>query len=62
MQLCNPDTYRLRTPSGKIEIFSETIDSFGYEDCPGHPAWLEPSSPIKAGVAKGSKLLSTNIV
>lgn len=32
----------LRTPSGKIEIFSETIDSFGYDDCPGHPVWLEP--------------------
>ncbi|MBT8153769.1 molybdopterin-dependent oxidoreductase [Epibacterium ulvae] len=33
----------LATPSGKIEIFSETIDSFGYADCPGHPVWLPPS-------------------
>lgn len=32
----------LPTPSGRIEIFSETIDSFGYDDCPGHPVWLEP--------------------
>ncbi|RNM12036.1 molybdopterin-dependent oxidoreductase [Nocardioides pocheonensis] len=32
----------LATPSGRIEIFSETIDSFGYDDCPGHPVWLEP--------------------
>jgi biotin/methionine sulfoxide reductase len=32
----------LATPSGRIEIFSEVIDSFGYEDCPGHPVWLEP--------------------
>lgn len=32
----------LRTPSGRIELFSETIDSFGYEDCIGHPAWYEP--------------------
>ncbi|HEV2237677.1 MAG TPA: molybdopterin dinucleotide binding domain-containing protein, partial [Ktedonobacterales bacterium] len=24
------------------EIFSETIDGFGYADCPGHPTWLEP--------------------
>ncbi|MEO9649892.1 MAG: molybdopterin guanine dinucleotide-containing S/N-oxide reductase [Roseobacter sp.] len=32
----------LKTPSGKIEIFSETIASFDYEDCPGHPAWLMP--------------------
>ena len=33
----------LRTPSGKIEIFSAAIDGFGYPDCPGHPVWLEPS-------------------
>lgn len=38
----DPDTAPLRTPSGKIEIFSETIASFGYDDCPGHPVWLEP--------------------
>ena len=30
----------LRTPSGKLEIYSETIASFGETDCPGHPAWL----------------------
>jgi biotin/methionine sulfoxide reductase len=33
----------LRTPSGRIELFSETIASFGYDDCPGHPVWLEPA-------------------
>ncbi|MEE2970229.1 MAG: molybdopterin guanine dinucleotide-containing S/N-oxide reductase [Pseudomonadota bacterium] len=38
----NPKAAALRTPSGKIEIFSETIDGFGYDDCPGHPTWLEP--------------------
>lgn len=32
----------LPTPSGRIEIFSETIDGFGYDDCPGHPTWLAP--------------------
>lgn len=32
----------LATPSGKIEIFSSTIDGFGYADCPGHAVWLEP--------------------
>ena len=32
----------LSTPSGKIEIFSKTVDSFNYDDCPGHPTWLEP--------------------
>ena len=38
----DPDAHRLRTPSGRIEIFSEAIEGFGYEDCPGHPTWMEP--------------------
>ncbi|HAY66688.1 MAG TPA: molybdopterin oxidoreductase, partial [Acidimicrobiaceae bacterium] len=25
----------------KIEIFSETLDSFGLDDCGGHPAWRD---------------------
>jgi biotin/methionine sulfoxide reductase len=32
----------LHTPSGRIEITSETVAGFGYPDCPGHPVWLEP--------------------
>lgn len=36
----DPEGAPLTTPSGKIEIFSETIDSFGYDDCPGHPTWF----------------------
>jgi len=38
----DPDGHPLPTPSGKIEIYSETIAGFGYDDCPGHPTWLEP--------------------
>ncbi len=38
----DPGSTRLATPSGRVEIFSERIDSFGYPDCPGHPVWLEP--------------------
>jgi biotin/methionine sulfoxide reductase len=38
----DPDGRPLQTPSGRIELFSETIDAFGYDDCPGHPTWLEP--------------------
>ena len=44
----NPDSNPLNTPSGKIEIFSETIDSFGYDDCPGHPTWMEPGEWLGA--------------
>lgn len=35
--LLNP----LGTPSGKIEIFSEVIAKMGYDDCKGHPTWLD---------------------
>ena len=38
----DPDANPLHTPSGRIEIFSERIESFGYEDCRGHPRWYEP--------------------
>jgi biotin/methionine sulfoxide reductase len=39
----DPAAHKLRTPSGLIEIDSETIAGFGEADCPGHPAWLTPS-------------------
>ena len=38
----DPTKFPLSTPSGKIEIYSKTVDSFNYDDCPGHPTWLEP--------------------
>ena len=38
----DPEGSPLRTPSGRIEVFSERIAGFGYDDCPGHPTWLEP--------------------
>ena len=38
----DPDRNRLDTPSGKIEIYSETVNGFHYDDCPPHPTWLEP--------------------
>ena len=38
----DPEANPLKTPSGKIEIFSDTIAGFDYDDCPGHPVWLEP--------------------
>ena len=38
----DPQNNPLATPSGKIEIFSDVIAGFGYDDCPGHPVWMEP--------------------
>ncbi|RXJ97409.1 trimethylamine-N-oxide reductase TorA [Malaciobacter molluscorum] len=33
----------LGTPSGKIEIYSKTIEKMKYKDCKAHPTWLEPA-------------------
>ncbi len=38
----DPAANPLSTPSGKIEIHSAAVASFKYEDCPGHPTWMEP--------------------
>jgi biotin/methionine sulfoxide reductase len=37
-----PATHPLATPSGKVELVSETIAGYGYDDCGGHPMWFEP--------------------
>jgi biotin/methionine sulfoxide reductase len=48
----DPEGHPLTTPTGKIEIFSATIDSFGYPDCPGHPVWLEPDEWLGSSAAR----------
>ena len=48
----DPAANPLKTPSGKIEIFSERIASFGYDDCPPHATWLAPREWLGAGLAK----------
>jgi biotin/methionine sulfoxide reductase len=40
----DPEGQPLPTPSGKLEIFSQTIASFAEPDCPGHPTWLGPTN------------------
>jgi biotin/methionine sulfoxide reductase len=40
----DPSASPLPTPSGKIEIFSQTIEGFGYDDCRGHPHWYPARS------------------
>jgi biotin/methionine sulfoxide reductase len=42
----------LPTPSGKIEIFCEEIAGFGYDDCPGHPVWMEPAEWLGSPTAE----------
>jgi biotin/methionine sulfoxide reductase len=37
----DPEGSPLATPSGKIELFSQTVANFDYEECPGLPFWYE---------------------
>ncbi|MDX5402505.1 MAG: molybdopterin-dependent oxidoreductase, partial [Rhodobacterales bacterium] len=56
----DPDKHPLKTPSGRIEIFSDTVAGFGYDDCPGHPVWLEPLEWLgKADAPAPLHLIST---
>ncbi len=48
----NPNRDKLATPSGRIEIFSAKIAGFGYDDCLGHAAWLEPAEWLGSSIAK----------
>lgn len=48
----DPETNPLpTTPSGKIEIYSERIAGFGYDDCRGHATWFEPGEWLNGSLA-----------
>lgn len=51
----NPKNNPLFTPSGKIEIYSEKVASFGYKDCKGHPVWFEPKEWLGSTRAQKNK-------
>jgi biotin/methionine sulfoxide reductase len=48
----DPSGAPLRTPSGRVEITSQTVAGFGYADCPGHPVWLEPDEWLGSPLAR----------
>jgi trimethylamine-N-oxide reductase (cytochrome c) len=48
----NPRRNRLGTPSGKIELFSKTIDKMNYKGCRGHVTWFEPNEWLGSPKAK----------
>lgn len=48
----DPLTAPLRTPSGKLEVYSQRIAGFGYGDCPGHPVWMAPEEWLGGTAAK----------
>lgn len=45
----DPEVNALGTPSGFIEITSRKIARYGYEDCPGHPVWMEKAERSHGG-------------
>ncbi len=47
----DPEANPLNTPSGKIELYSATVANYGYDDCPGHPVWIEPREWLGAPLA-----------
>ena len=48
----DPVGKKLRTPSGRFELYSEKIAGFGYDDCPPHATWIEPYEWLGAERAK----------
>ena len=55
----DPVAHPLSTPSGRIEITSERIEGFRYDDCPPHPTWL---APIEWLGAPGSSIHPLHLV
>jgi biotin/methionine sulfoxide reductase len=47
-----PAAAKLNTPSGRIELYSEAIAGFGYDDCPGHPVWFPPREALGTEFAR----------
>lgn len=39
----DPEAHPLSTGTGRILLWSETLDKCGLDDCAAHPAWLEPA-------------------
>jgi biotin/methionine sulfoxide reductase len=52
----DPVANKLTTPSGRIELFSQKIAGFGYDNCPPHASWLEPSEWVGGAIAQNYPL------
>ncbi len=46
----DPEGSPLKTESGKLVLYSRTLEACAYPDCPPHPSWIEP--PEWLGSAK----------
>jgi biotin/methionine sulfoxide reductase len=54
----DPEAHPLDTPSGKVELFSETIAAMKLPDCPGLPCWLPPRESLLHAAPDELHLLS----
>lgn len=48
----DPVAKKLRTKSGKVELYSDKIAKFDYDDCPPHATWIEPAEWLGSDIAK----------
>jgi biotin/methionine sulfoxide reductase len=55
----DPEKHKLGTPSGRIELYSEKIAGFGYDNCPPHTTWIEPSEWLGAPLDYPLHLISS---
>ena len=56
----DPEANPLPTPSGRIEIYSQTIAEFAYDDCAGHASWFEPVEWLGGDVSEHPLHLISN--
>lgn len=45
----DPEGNPLPTPSGRIELYSSTIEGFNLDDCGGHARWVEIRDQLRSG-------------
>lgn len=48
----DPEAHPLQTESGKIVLYSKTLEACAYPDCPPHPKWMEPPEWLGAASRK----------
>lgn len=49
----DPDIEALGTPSGRIELYSNTVAGFGYDGILGHAQWIAPTEWLGEGAEAG---------
>ena len=48
----DPAAHPLSTESGRIQLFSPKIASYGYDDCLGHPSYIQPTEGVNNRTAE----------